>query len=176
MRSISARGVGTRLCLMSIDTHSIAMLDGQPLDLEGLQRKDILVVNVASKYGLSPQYTGLEELQHKNAVRGFTVLGVPCNQFGDQEPGTVEEISTFYSSTYGITFPSQRRSMSTADARTPSSPNWRRRLTPMAMRVTSCGTLKSSWCPPQVRSSRFRPTVAPDAEELVSALKAVLPS
>ena len=81
------------------------MLNGQPLDLEGLRGKVILVVNVASKCGLTPQHTELEELQHKIAVRGFTGLGVPRNQFGGQEPGTTEEISTFSSSTYGITFP-----------------------------------------------------------------------
>ena len=64
-----------------------------------------LVVNVASKCGLTPQYNGLERLQERYADRGFTVLGVPCNQFGGQEPGTAEEISEFCSATYGVTFP-----------------------------------------------------------------------
>ena len=176
MRSISARVVGTRLGLMSIDTHSIAMLDGQPLDLEGLRGKAILVVNVASKCGLTPQYTGLEELQHKNAVRGFTVWGCRATSLATRSPGRRKRFPRSAPRPTASRSPSQRRPMSTTDARTPSSPNWRRRLTPMAMRVTSSGTLKSSWCPPQVRSSRFRPTVAPDAEELVSALEAVLPS
>ena len=90
---------------MSIYTHRIATLDGQPFDLEGLRGKAVLVVNVASKCGLTPQYTGLQQLQNKYADRGFTVLGVPCNQFGGQEPGTAEEISTFCWSTYGVTFP-----------------------------------------------------------------------
>ncbi len=90
---------------MSIYTHPIASLDGEPLDLDELKGKAVLVVNVASKCGLTPQYTGLEELQKKYADRGFTVLGVPCNQFGGQEPGSAEEISTFCSANYGVTFP-----------------------------------------------------------------------
>src|SRR5581483_12387816 len=64
-----------------------------------------LVVNVASRCGLTPQYTGLEQLQEELGPRGFTVIGVPCNQFGGQEPGTAEEIETFCSTTYGVTFP-----------------------------------------------------------------------
>ena len=64
-----------------------------------------LVVNVASKCGMTPQYNGLERLQEAYADRGFTVLGVPCNQFAGQEPGTAEEIAEFCSATYGVTFP-----------------------------------------------------------------------
>ena len=64
-----------------------------------------LVVNVASKCGLTPQYNGLERLQERYADRGFTVLGVPCNQFGGQEPGTADEIAEFCSATYGVSFP-----------------------------------------------------------------------
>ncbi|AGL16800.1 glutathione peroxidase [Actinoplanes sp. N902-109] len=64
-----------------------------------------LVVNVASKCGLTPQYNGLERLQERYAARGFTVLGVPCNQFAGQEPGTAEEIEEFCSTTYGVSFP-----------------------------------------------------------------------
>ncbi len=65
----------------------------------------MLVVNVASKCGLTPQYTGLEALHEKYANRGFSVVGVPCNQFMGQEPGTAEEIATFCSTSYGVTFP-----------------------------------------------------------------------
>jgi len=83
----------------------IAALDGAPLDRDAFAGKTVLVVNVASKCGLTPQYTGLEQLQERYADRGFTVLGVPCNQFGGQEPGTSEEIATFCSATYGVSFP-----------------------------------------------------------------------
>ena len=101
--AITARPLGFRPCR---STHTqLHSLDGEPFDLDGLKGKAVLVVNVASKCGLPPQYTGLEELQKTYADRGFTVLGVPCNQFGGQEPGTAEEISTFCSATYGVTFP-----------------------------------------------------------------------
>jgi glutathione peroxidase len=73
--------------------------------LGGVANKVVLVVNVASKCGLTPQYTGLEALHKEFAGQGFSVVGVPCNQFGAQEPGSAEEITTFCSTTYGVTFP-----------------------------------------------------------------------
>ncbi len=90
---------------MALYDASIDRLDGTPADLAELQDKAVLVVNVASKCGLTPQYEGLERLQGRYADRGFTVLGVPCNQFMGQEPGSAEEIAEFCSSTYGVTFP-----------------------------------------------------------------------
>jgi glutathione peroxidase len=83
----------------------ITTLDGQPTTLGEHQGKVLLAVNVASKCGLTPQYTGLEELHERYAERGFAVIGFPCNQFGEQEPGTPEEIQTFCSTNYGVTFP-----------------------------------------------------------------------
>jgi glutathione peroxidase len=83
----------------------IGALTGGSANLEQYAGKAVLVVNVASKCGLTPQYTGLEKLQERYADRGFTVLGVPCNQFLGQEPGTAEEIAEFCSATYGVTFP-----------------------------------------------------------------------
>ena len=83
----------------------VSALDGSPLDLGEFRGKALLVVNVASQCGLTPQYTALEELHERYRDRGFSVLGVPCNQFGAQEPGSAEEISTFCSDTYGVTFP-----------------------------------------------------------------------
>jgi glutathione peroxidase len=81
-------------------------LDGEPTTLRELAKgKALLVVNVASRCGLTPQYAGLEALQRELGPRGFTVVGVPCNQFGGQEPGSPEEISTFCSTSYGVTFP-----------------------------------------------------------------------
>jgi glutathione peroxidase len=90
---------------MSIYATPIARLDGQPNALSAVDGKVTLVVNVASKCGLTPQYEGLEALQKKYADRGFSVLGVPCNQFGGQEPGSAKEIETFCSTNYGVTFP-----------------------------------------------------------------------
>ena len=91
---------------MSIHSAPIARLDGTPSTLgEITSGKPALLVNVASKCGLTPQYTGLEELQERYAERGFTVVGLPCNQFMGQEPGTADEIAEFCSATYGVTFP-----------------------------------------------------------------------
>jgi glutathione peroxidase len=84
----------------------INRLDGTATTLRELAAGNaMLLVNVASKCGLTPQYTGLEALQKELGPRGFTVIGLPCNQFGGQEPGTAEEIETFCSTTYGVTFP-----------------------------------------------------------------------
>ena len=77
--------------------------DGHLLD--DLKGKVVLAVNVASRCGLTPQYTGLEELHEELAGEGFSVVGFPCNQFGAQEPGSEQEIQAFCSTTYGVTFP-----------------------------------------------------------------------
>ena len=83
----------------------IGALQGGSAQLSEYSGQVVLIVNVASKCGLTPQYTGLEKLQERYAAQGFTVLGVPCNQFLGQEPGTAEEIAEFCSATYGVTFP-----------------------------------------------------------------------
>jgi glutathione peroxidase len=83
----------------------IGALTGGSADLGQYADKTVLIVNVASKCGLTPQYNGLEKLQERYAEQGFTVLGVPCNQFMGQEPGSAEEIAEFCSATYGVTFP-----------------------------------------------------------------------
>jgi glutathione peroxidase len=91
---------------MSILDAPLARLDGTPGTLRDLTGgRPALLVNVASKCGLTPQYTGLEQLQEEYAERGFTVVGLPCNQFGGQEPGSADEIAEFCSATYGVTFP-----------------------------------------------------------------------
>ena len=90
---------------MSIFNVKIQGLTGGTDVLGGVANKVVLVVNVASKCGLTPQYTGLEALHNEFAGQGFSVVGVPGNQFGAQEPGSAEEITTFCSTTYGVTFP-----------------------------------------------------------------------
>ena len=90
---------------MSIYATPIARLDGTPSSLSEFEGQVTLLVNVASKCGLTPQYTGLEELQRTYGSQGFSVIGFPCNQFLGQEPGTAEEIQEFCSTTYGVSFP-----------------------------------------------------------------------
>ncbi len=80
-------------------------IDGKPAPLAAYQGKVVLIVNVASRCGFTPQYAGLEALYEKYKDRGFVILGFPANNFGGQEPGTNEEIKTFCSSKYNVTFP-----------------------------------------------------------------------
>ncbi len=91
---------------MSVFDIALARLDGTPATLgEIAGRQPVLLVNVASRCGLTPQYSALEELHEKYSPRGFSVVGVPCNQFGEQEPGSPDEIAEFCSTSYGVTFP-----------------------------------------------------------------------
>jgi glutathione peroxidase len=90
---------------MTLPEISIRKLDGTEAPLADYRGKVLLIVNVASRCGFTPQYTGLEALYRKYRDRGFEVLGFPCNQFGAQEPGSEAEIGSFCSSTYDVTFP-----------------------------------------------------------------------
>jgi glutathione peroxidase len=90
---------------VSLHDVPLTMLDGRTTTFGELDGRVVLVVNVASKCGLTPQYAALEQLATTYADRGLTVLGAPCNQFMGQEPGTNEEIAEFCSTTYGVTFP-----------------------------------------------------------------------
>ena len=90
------------MALYDIPIHTLQGDDAKLGDYKG---KTLLLVNVASKCGLTPQYEGLERLQKTYGDRGFSVIGFPCNQFMGQEPGTSEEIAQFCSATYGVTFP-----------------------------------------------------------------------
>jgi glutathione peroxidase len=90
---------------MTIYDVDIDALAGGSAELDRYRGQAVLVVNVASRCGLTPQYAGLQTLHDTYAARGFTVLGVPCNQFAGQEPGSAEDIQDFCSTTYGVTFP-----------------------------------------------------------------------
>ena len=89
---------------MSVHDYVVKHADGSPLDL-GAVEGPVLIVNVASKCGFTPQYAGLEKLYRTYKDRGLTVLGFPCNQFGAQEPGDAAEIANFCSLTYDVSFP-----------------------------------------------------------------------
>jgi len=150
-------------------------LDGSKLDPSLLDGKAVLVVNVASKCGLTPQYEGLENLQKRFAGSGFTVLGVPCNQFAGQEPGTPEEIQQFCSATYGATFPLTEK-LEVNGQQTHPFYKWLRE-TPDAS--GEAGEVQWNFEKFLVGKSgdvvaRFRPTVAPDDEQLVAAIESEL--
>jgi len=90
---------------MAIYDAKVDALDGAPAALDDYRGKAVLIVNVASQCGLTPQYAGLQQLHEQYADKGFAVLGFPCNQFGAQEPGSPEEIASFCETSFGVTFP-----------------------------------------------------------------------
>ncbi len=91
--------------MASVHDYTVDDIGGKPVKLDRYKGEVLLIVNVASACGFTPQYKGLEALQEKFHPRGFEVLGFPCNQFGAQEPGTEQEIATFCETTFGVTFP-----------------------------------------------------------------------
>ena len=161
---------------MSIYDLPIHTLDGKPTTLAEQKGKALLVVNVASKCGLTPQYEGLERLHEQYAGRGFSVLGFPCNQFLGQEPGTPEEIQTFCSTTYGVTFPLYEKIDVNGDERHPIYAQ----LTEAPDAEGKAGDITWNFekflvDPTGEVVARFRPQVQPDAPEVVEALEATLP-
>ena len=160
---------------MSIYDHALNRLDGSPLDLHDYEDKALLIVNVASKCGLTPQYEGLEKLHEHYAERGFSVLGVPCNQFGEQEPGSSEEIATFCSTTYGVTFPMAEKVEVNGDGRHALYTE----LTAVADADGRDGDIQWNFekflVAPGGQVTRFGPMVAPEDDTLVGAVKAALP-
>ena len=160
---------------MSIFATSISSLQGTPGVLSSLEGKVTLVVNVASKCGLTPQYEQLEQLQKKYSDKGFSVLGVPCNQFLGQEPGSAEEIATFCSSTYGVTFPLTEKIEVNGDNRHALYSA----LTPVADEEGVNGDIRWNFEKFLVARdgsviARFHPKTAPDAPEVIAAIEAAL--
>jgi glutathione peroxidase len=161
---------------MSIHDVPLARLDGTAATLGDLTGdRPALLVNVASRCGLTPQYTGLERLQEQYADRGFTVVGVPCNQFGDQEPGTREEIAEFCSATYGVTFPMTEKLEVNGDGRHPLY----QQLVDTPDEEGESGDVRWNFEKFLLASdgkpvARFSPTVTPDDPRLVDAIEGLL--
>ena len=160
---------------MSLTEIPVATLDGTPTTLP--TGKALLLVNVASKCGLTPQYTGLEELQKTYADRGFSVVGFPCNQFLGQEPGTAEEIAEFCSATYGVSFPLMEKLEVNGEGQHPLFAE----LTAVPDAEGEAGDVQwnfEKWLvsPAGEVVGRFRPRVEPQDPALVAAIEAVLPS
>jgi glutathione peroxidase len=151
-------------------------LDGTSTSLRELADGAVLVVNVASKCGLTPQYSALEKLAQDYGDRGLTVIGVPCNQFMGQEPGTAEEIQTFCSTTYGVTFPL----LAKADVNGADRHPLYAELTQTPDAGGEAGDVQWNFekfllAPGGEVVNRFRPRPEPDAPEVISAIEAVLP-
>ena len=162
---------------MSLYDIPLRTLTGEPTTLEAYQGKAVLLVNVASKCGLTPQYAGLERLQQQYGERGFTVLGVPSNQFAGQEPGSAEEIATFCSTSYGVTFPLLEKTDVNGAERHPLYAE----LTQVADAEGEAGDVQWNFekfllSPQGTVAARFRPRTEPEAAEVVAAIEAQLPA
>lgn len=159
---------------MTIFDTAINNLDGTPANLAQYNGQVVLLVNVASKCGLTPQYTGLEEMQKHYAGRGFSVIGVPCNQFGEQEPGSPEEIQTFCSTSYGVSFPLLEKIEVNGEGRHPLYDI----LTSTTDAEGHSGDIRWNFEKFLVSRdgtiTRFGPLVAPEDPALVSAIEAAL--
>ena len=160
---------------MSLYDIPLRSLHGEPTSLAEHKGKALLLVNVASKCGLTPQYTGLEELHEQYAPRGFAVLGFPCNQFGEQEPGTAEEIETFCSTTYCVTFPMFEKLEVNGESRHPLY----EQLTQQTDADGKAGDIQWNFEKFLVSAegkviARFRPRTEPTSETVVDAISSAL--
>lgn len=155
---------------------AIKTLQGQDTNLAAYKGKALLLVNVASKCGLTPQYSTLEALQKKYASKGFTVIGFPCNQFGKQEPGSAHEIETFCSTTYGVTFPMMEK----VEVNGPGRHEIYKTLTPLADAGGHTGDIRWNFekfvvSADGTKITRFDPEVTPNDPAVIAAIEQALP-
>lgn len=161
---------------MTLTDIALISLEGHPMSLADYVDRAVLLVNVASKCGLTPQYSALQRLAQDYAERGLTVIGVPCNQFMGQEPGTADEIRTFCSTSYGVTF----ALLAKTDVNGPGRHPLYAELSKTPDAGGEAGDVQWNFekfliAPGGVVVNRFRPRTAPDAPEVVAAIEAVLP-
>jgi glutathione peroxidase len=155
--------------------HPIHTLKGEPSSLAALKGKTLLLVNVASKCGLTPQYRGLVALHEEYGPRGLAVIGFPCNQFGAQEPGTPQEIESFCSANYGVKF----QMMEKIDVNGPNRHPIYKELTAVADAEGTAGDVQWNFekfvvSPDGATITRFRPVTSPEDPKIVRAIEAGL--
>ena len=161
---------------MTVQDIGVQTLAGAPATLGDFAGSTVLVVNVASKCGLTPQYAGLQRLYDRFSAQGFTVAGFPCNQFGEQEPGTADEIGEFCSVNYGVTFPMFAK----IDVNGPDRHPLYTELTATPDAAGEAGGIQWNFekfliGPDGQIIGRFRPATDPEAPEVVEAIEASLP-
>jgi len=162
---------------MSVFDVKIGNLRGGSTDLDRYQGTTMLIVNVASRCGLTPQYEGLERLHERYADRGFTVLGVPCTQFAGQEPGTADEIAEFCSTTYGVTFPMTEKVEVNGAGRHPLY----ELLVDTPDDAGHAGDIRWNFekfliAPNGTVAARFAPQTQPESDEIITAVERSLPA
>ena len=160
---------------MSIYENTIGQLSGTGNAFDAVKGKVTLIVNVASKCGLTPQYEAMQKIHNDLADRGFSVLGVPCNQFLAQEPGSADEIASFCSINYGVSFPMSEKADVNGDARHPLYAE----LSKVADTEGYSGDIRWNFEKFVIGrdgniAARFHPKVAPDAPEILAAIEAAL--
>ena len=159
---------------MKIYQSELRTLEGEPFRLP--QTQLLLIVNVASKCGLTPQYSGLERLQEAYAYRGFSVIGVPCNQFGGQEPGDAQEIRLFCATTYGISFPILEKMEVNGPNRHPLYVELTKARDSQGLAGDVQWNFEKFLVAPGGRVLyRFRPQVEPEDPEIIRAIEENLP-
>jgi glutathione peroxidase len=159
----------------SVHEFTLNSIDGKPAPLSAYQGKVVLIVNVASRCGFTPQYAGLEALYEKYKDRGFTILGFPANNFGGQEPGTNEEIKTFCSSKYNVTFPMYSKISVKGDDQAPLY----QFLTDKQANPATGGEIQWNFTKFLVDKNgkvvaRFEPKVTPESPDVAAAIEKAL--
>jgi glutathione peroxidase len=159
----------------SIYDFTLNTIDGQPAPLASYKGKVVLLVNVASRCGFTPQYMALEAVYEKYKDRGFVILGIPANNFGSQEPGTNQEIKTFCQSKYSVTFPMMSKVSVKGDDTTPLY----QFLTNKTANPQTGGEIKWNFTkfligPDGRVLARFEPAVTPDSPEVTAAIEKAL--
>jgi len=174
MRASWPASISKYSVVMDIREIPLIAADGSSTSLAAYTDKVVLVVNVASRCGLTPQYETLEQLQRTYADQGFTVLGFPCNQFGLGETGSKEKIQEFCSTTYGVTFPLMEKTKVNGGSRHPLYAE----LTQTPDGAGKAGKVKWNFekfvIAPSGAISRFRPTTLPDSPEVIAAIESGL--
>ena len=154
---------------------TLPSIDGKPMPLADFRGKVVLVVNVASRCGFTPQYSALESLYEKYKDQGFVIVGFPANNFGGQEPGTNEEIKTFCSTKYNVKFPMMSKVSVKGDDKTPLY----QYLTDKSVNPKTGGDIQWNFTkflvgPDGQIVARFEPKVTPDSPEVTSAIETAL--
>ena len=157
--------------------YTLNTIDGQPAPLSAYKGKVVMLVNVASRCGFTPQYSALEAIYGKYKDRGFVIVGIPANNFGAQEPGTNQEIKTFCQSKYNVTFPMMSKVSVKGDDQTPLY----QYLTDKTANPKTGGDIQWNFTkflvgPDGQIITRFEPKVTPDSPEVTGAIENALAS